>query len=261
MPRLSDEQILLNLVPKNGGAVGNGAIMQQLRWDKEKYWRVRDRLLNDGKVVRGSGKGGSVRRPATETSEPVPQPIPQATRVPGNESDLYEPLLRVLSSEWVREMHIERHQIHFEITAKAMKKAIGGIWTRPDITAVSVQTFQHLPNKYLDIWTFEIKTVDYLDVTAIFEAAAHASRATRSYALLQVPEDKDMNPRTEEIVDRCRREAERLRVGMITFVQPSNFSTWETKVEAVRIDTNPEFLEEFIAQLSDDAKKRLALWK
>jgi hypothetical protein len=37
------------------------------------------------------------------------------------------------SFEWDREMHIELDQIHFEITARAGKKA--GTWTRPDITA------------------------------------------------------------------------------------------------------------------------------
>jgi hypothetical protein len=56
------------------------------------------------------------------------------------------------------------------------------MWTKPDITAVSVRTFQHLPGKYVDVWTFEVKPVEALDVTAVFEAASHASRATRSYA-------------------------------------------------------------------------------
>jgi hypothetical protein len=97
-------------------------------------------------------------------------------------------------------MSIASEHIHFEITARQGKKATGGKWSRPDITAVSIRTFTHLPNKYLDVWTFEVKSVDWLDVTAIFEAAAHGSRATRSYALLQIPEKPDQA--TQEIIDR-----------------------------------------------------------
>jgi hypothetical protein len=155
-------------------------------------------------------------------------------------------------------MRIEPSHIHFEITARQGKKATGGTWTRPDITAVSVRTFQHLPNKYVDIWTFEVKPVDALDVTAVFEAASHASRATRSYALLQISDDKSYEA---EAIDRCAREAARLRVGLIVFSSASKFATWETKVEAPRLETAPEALNEFVGYLSDRAKERLAMWK
>jgi len=83
---------------------------------------------------------------------------------------------------------------------------------------------------------------------------------TRSYALLQIPEES--NPGyEEEIVDRCTREAIRLRVGLITFSSESEFKTWETKVDAPRLETAPEALNEFIGHLSDIAKKRIAQWK
>jgi hypothetical protein len=156
-------------------------------------------------------------------------------------------------------MRIAREHIHFELTARQGKKATGGKWSRPDITAVSIRTFTHLPNKYLDVWTFEVKSVEWLDITAIFEAAAHASRATRSYALLQIPENPDDAAR--EVIDRCDREAARLRVGFIAFSDPADFDTWETRVEAPRLETAPEALEEFIAHLSTDAKSHLSRLK
>jgi hypothetical protein len=100
--------------------------------------------------------------------------------------------------------------------------------------------------------------VDGLDVTAVFEAASHASRATRSYALLQISSDKTYEA---EAIDRCAREAARLRVGLIVFSSASDFATWETKVEAPRLETAPEALNEFVGYLSDRAKERLAMWK
>jgi len=261
MSRTADREILLRAIPESGQVIGNITLLKQLGWEEPRYWRVRDELLNDGLLLRGKGKGGSVRRAPSEPGVPavtkeakrqMPEP-----RVP--ENSLYEPLLKVLSNEWVREMQIEPHQIHFELTANGGRKKSGGTWTRPDISAVSVRTFPHLPNKYMDVWTFEVKPVDCLDITAIFEATSHASRATRSYALLQVPAQQ--NDRVDEILERCDHEATRLRVGLTTFVDASQFATWETRVQAPRIETDPESLEEFIAQLSGQAKKRLAQWK
>jgi hypothetical protein len=254
MPRRTDVEMLLGELPEDGSFRGNGSLQRALGWSEEKYWRVRDGLLEEGLLERGRGKGGSVRRCAPN-DEPVaksPRNLPEAK--------LYHPILEVLSNEWAREMRIERDQIHFEITARQGRKATKGTWTRPDISAVSVRTFQHLVGKYSDVWTFEIKPLEALDVTAIFEAASHAGRATRSYALLQVPETAD-SVYEGEIIDRCQREAARLRVGLITFSSASDFGTWETKVEAPRLETAPEALNEFIGYLSDEAKKRLAQWK
>jgi hypothetical protein len=250
----TDSDTLLSFVPADG-SIGNVTLLKRLKergWDETKFWKVRENLLNDGLIERGKGKGGSVRR---RTAENHSAQIADASV----ESDLYQPLLQVLKTDWSREMRIEPSQIHFEITARQGKKATGGTWTRPDITAVSVRRFTHLPNTYLDIWTFEVKSVDWLDVTAIFEAAAHASRATRSYALLQVPEQ--INSEIEELIDRCEREAARLHVGFITFVTPLDFGTWETRVEAPRLDTAPESLEDFIGHLSDKARTQLSKWK
>ena len=254
MTRRTDNDMLLELVPKDGTPIGNVTLLSELGWKEEKYWRVREHLLEGGQLERGKGKGGSVRRSTQNGEAPAaksPRILPEAR--------LYEPLLQVLSNEWIREMRIEPDQIHFEITARQGKKLTGGTWTRPDITAVSVRSFQYLTGKYFDVWTFEVKPVESLDVTAIFEAASHASRATRSYALLEIPEQS--NQAMEELIDRCAREAARLRVGLITFSSESEFKTWETKVEAPRLETAPESLDEFVGHLSDRAKKRIAQWK
>lgn len=254
MVRRKDAEILLELVPTDGTPIGNVRLLRELGWDEVKYWRVRESLLEEGQIERGKGKGGSIRRSDQNGARPVAKPVRNS-----REAQLYESLLKVLSNEWVREMRIEPDQIYFEITARLGKKRTGGTWTRPDITAVSVRSFQHLPAKYVDVWTFEVKPIESVDVTAVFEAAAHASRATRSYALIQVPDQPQAS--FDETIDRCAREAARLRVGLITFSSKTEFETWETKVEAPRLETAPEALDEFIGHLSESAKKRIARWK
>lgn len=250
MSRKKDAEVLLALVPEDGTPIGNTTLMYELDWDAEKYWRVRDALLDEGRLERGRGRGGSVWKV---------QAIGNAARLAQSEESLYVPLLEVLKTDWAREMRIEPEHIHFEVTARQGKKSTGGTWTRPDITAVSVRTFQHLPGKFIDILTFEVKPLSALDVTAVFEAASHASRATRSYALLQIPDI--IGPREDEIIERCAREAARLRVGLILFVSASEFYTWETKVEAPKLDTAPEALDEFLGHLSNEAKRKMQTWK
>jgi hypothetical protein len=251
MTRRPDTEMMLDLIPTDGTPVGNVTLIQKLGWKEEKYWRVRNTILEQGYLERGKGKGGSVKKPSQAGG-----PAARKSTYGSAEAQLYKPLLSVLANDWVQEMRMDPDQIVFEITAWKGKKPTGGTWTRPDITAVTVRSFQHFPGKYVDVWTFEVKSADSLDVTAIFEAAAHASRATRSYALLQVPERQTQE--ITDLIERCVQDAARLRVGLITFASPNDFNTWETQVEVPKLDTPPESLDEFIAHLSDDTKKRLA---
>jgi type I restriction enzyme M protein len=40
--------------------VGNGFFRDHLGWREERYWRIREFLLEQGKIIRGRGRGGSV---------------------------------------------------------------------------------------------------------------------------------------------------------------------------------------------------------
>lgn len=66
MGRRSNEQLLLDLVPSDQ-FVGNKTLIRHLQktraWPEEKYWRVRQQLIDKGLLIRGKGKGGSVGRP------------------------------------------------------------------------------------------------------------------------------------------------------------------------------------------------------
>lgn len=261
MAKLPDREILLRFIPEDE-SVGNITLIEKLRqrgWDKDKYWRLRNELIEEGVLERGKGKGGSVRRVVAEV--PGTALGDNRSREEQSEHKLYPALLKTLQTEWVQEMGIKPHEIHFEITAKKGKKKTGGKWSRPDITAISVRSFAYVPNKFLDVWTFEVKKRNGLDVTAIFEALAHGSRATRSYAVLQVPAQAEKSKAIQDILARCEREAARLGIGLITFEQPSKFETWETLVEAPRLDTAPEYLEEYIQTLSQKSKDQISQLK
>lgn len=269
MARPTDDDLLMRDVPDDGSAIGNYQLMGVLGWEYDKYFRVRNRLVEGGMLVVARGRGGSVKRPPARSA----MGGGSAGRSPAgssngrllaytDEAGLYEPIAEVLRKEWALDERLHPDALHVEITGKQGRRATGGTWTRPDLAAVSVKTFPHVPGKHVDVWTFEVKTTEGADITAIYEAAAHSRSATRSYALLQVRESSDDDDDDDDgLLRRCEDEARRLNIGLITFTDPANFETWNRVVPAPRLNTDLQLLEDFIAtQLSPEARSRLQRW-
>ncbi len=70
--------------------IGNGALRKGLDWDEVRYEQVRDTLVAQGRLAKGQGRGGSVRRveaaPPTQSAPPSPAPaaaMPAAPSGPG----------------------------------------------------------------------------------------------------------------------------------------------------------------------------------
>ena len=59
--RLGAEAKFLSLLPEDGTTIGNKNLREQLGWNEDKYWRIRDRLVTSGAITRGTGPGGTVR--------------------------------------------------------------------------------------------------------------------------------------------------------------------------------------------------------
>lgn len=62
MGRISDAETLLRHVPEDGSSIGNITLRDILGWEVDKYFRVRQQLVDDGQVEVGGGRGGSVYR-------------------------------------------------------------------------------------------------------------------------------------------------------------------------------------------------------
>lgn len=252
MARTADDEIFLRELPPDGTPVGNYRLIQQLSWNEERYWKVRDRLVDDGKVALGKGRGGAVR---LVMIAPTPAPAsPIITAGVTRELDLYEPLAETLRQQWRLERRLDNFLV--EVTALQGRRSTGGVWTRPDLTGVSVRRFAHVPGVHFDAWTFEVKPTWELNVVGVAEAAAHARFATRSYVCYHL-ENADGGPE----LDMCVDEARRFGVGVVSFVDPRDFKTWEVHVDAERHEPDPALLDEFIAaQLPHATKHELQRW-
>ena len=94
-PTVSLADLLLSLVPEDGTSIGNTSLRRLLseaaggEISQEEYFRIRDPLITSGRLMTGSGRGGSVRRaggsgaprpvatqPAEAFSLTVPEPAP-----------------------------------------------------------------------------------------------------------------------------------------------------------------------------------------
>lgn len=252
-------QFLIALENQPGGSAGNYAMMKILGWPESEYWRVRNKMLADGRIARGKGKGGSVKL-VPHNDEAAPPSAPAGQGVDENrvrrESDLYEICVDVLRSEWAKEQDL--HDFHAEITANPGNVETGGVWSRPDISGLSLRVFPNWPSKHYDIWTFEIKPTWAFNPIGIFEASAHARRATHAWALYHVLEE---DLQKETLIDRMVEEAHRFGVGLIFFTEPSKFELWDIKVDSVRQTPDPRLLEEFVSiQFSQEARNKLTVW-
>ena len=255
------ETELLSRVPEDGTTVGNASLLRQLGWQEDVYWEVRNKLLDKGLITTERGRGGSIRRIKKETpasegpAEGPARPGQAAGEVP--EDSLYDPVAKILRESWVKDQRLDDFVL--EITAKQGRRDTGGTWSRPDIVVASVSNYPFVPGKHLDISTFEIKPSSSVGVTAVYEALAHLRAATRAFVLVHVPlEQKEvLGQRIEDVYE----EASRHGVGLIVAEKPEDYDSWNLRVEAVRRDTDPMKLNEFIAtQLSQESKTKLQKW-
>jgi hypothetical protein len=259
-----DHRALFDALPADGTTMSNPTLQRRLGWDSDRYFRSRDALVDMGLVIRGRGRGGVVRRvlPASLVEEravavvidSAADALTTAATVEAaikNELALYEPMRRVIASDWAKDHR--REPLAVEITALQGRRSTGGIWSRPDIVSVEVRTFAYVPGKYLEVTTFEIKAANAINVQAVYEALAHRRAATHSYVLLHVPSEQAGN--LEDDVADVAEAARAHGIGVVIAADPADYDTWEEREEARRLEPDPERLNTFVAtQLSDNTR-------
>ncbi len=282
--RPTDDSIIQrfrDVLVARGGNSGNYAMMSELDLSDIEYWRIRNKLLDAGAITLGRGRGGSVilvqeqrnsehtevnaaenARDSVGAESNSGNSLEAGTSYPEGSADfpdersLYAPCLAVLQSQWAKEQRL--FDFRADVTADQGRRKTGGIWTRPDIAAVSLRTFPYWPGRYFDLWTFEIKARNSFNVIGLFEALAHARSSTHSWALYHV--DQAMLDRENDI-DRMTSEALRLGVGLILFTDPADFATWDIRASSVRTTPDPALHDEFVkTQLSENTREFLLQW-
>jgi hypothetical protein len=186
MPRTPDTEFLLKKLGELGGSAGNKALRECLGWEEEKYFRIRQRLIEEGLVDIGRGKGGSVYL-LGDGSEDTNTPT-DATGNAEVETDHYPRVVEKLQKQLSQDFN----NVVIETTAFQGGKTTGGKWSRPDILAITLQKFEYVAADEFILRSYEIKRSDTVDTDAVAEAAAHKRAAQLSYLLI-VPNGDDMS--------------------------------------------------------------------
>jgi len=257
------ERQMMDATPDDGSSIGNKSLREQLGWAEDRYFAVRAKLVENGELILGRGRGGSVRQAVIvhdlppEGDDEINQTTAPTTEAFPTESSLYAPMLEVLRSRWVKDQPFEK--VIVEDTSQGGRRA-DGTWARPDMTAVSATTYTYVPNKHFDVTTFEVKHHKGLNVTAIYEALAHRRAATRAYVLVYVPDDildKLETPVLSDMLD----EASRHGIGLIIAADPADFDTWDIREEASVFTPDPARMNNFIrTQLTEGTREEILRW-
>lgn len=92
----SEEQAkrFINTLKELGGSAGNGSLSAELGWADSTYQRIKARLIEEGRIVPGRGRGGSValaegKAPARAGKAEPRTPAPRAKATVGSGSGQY----------------------------------------------------------------------------------------------------------------------------------------------------------------------------
>ena len=238
---------------------------EQLGWEEELYWRAQGQLIEEGKIIPGPGRGGTVRL----AKDPDPPVLPDVTETqesasagpgvlqgPQSERDLYAPIREAVLTKWINRFGFD--EVRVEETHSQGSKDTGGTFTRPDLTAAAIRRYVYLP-KTLEVITFEIKASYSVSIMGVLEAIAHREAANRSYVVFPISR-LEFETATES--DRIIQLAQKYGIGILLAERPADVESWEVPLDAIRHDPDPARLDRFLGDLPSEAlKKQLSKWK
>lgn len=261
---------LLDLVPPEGEKITNAALidlftnqtvsgMPESEEERRKlYWTLRNELIDEGDLEKGRGQGGSVRRAAkieptllededfeSASNAEVEESETATSVVVVKELDLYDPFIQALRTGYISEYKVPKDHL-FVKTAHAGSKNTGGKWTRPDVALVAVHRYPFLPNKHLEVTTFEIKKSIEDALEGVFEALAHSAFAHRQYLAVKV--EGSIPKEQTDSWTRVREECDRLAIGLIKFSNPNEYETFEFISEATSDEPELFKVNDFISK-------------
>lgn len=243
---------------KLGGSCGNERLRQELNWNKDFYWKVQGRLIEQGRILPGRGRGGSVRlpEPQVEAASPAPASSWSETQAKEREKDLYGPLKESIEKKWINRFGFD--DCYVAETHSRGSKDTGGTFTRPDITVAGVKRYIYLP-KRLEIVTFEVKPASAVSIMGALEAIAHREVSHRSYVIYPISRQKF---ESETEAERITELSQKYGIGILLAEKPDDVETWEIVLDAIRHEPDPARLDRFLADLpSDTMRGKLARWK
>lgn len=231
---------LLKQLPPDGTPIPNRAARALVTQDLaqlvtiEDYFAARDKLLEQRKVGRVRGQGGSVFRLLSvieeETTAPEPAGVP-------SERSLMEPLGAALSTQFRQWLDLPPPGV-VEVADIAQTRARGQ-WSNPDYLLVSVCPLSVLAGYQIDVHVFELKNEAGGRIQAVHEALAHARFAHFAHLVWYLPRGSRREAELDQIAAHCRLHG----VGLIRMHEDKAI---EAVVDPVRTRATPLEIDGFV---------------
>lgn len=207
-----DAAKLFSALPSDGSTFGNHSLRSHLGLDETAYAEAKRELRAKGLIKIGVGYGGTVARvDAVMGTDPKDKQVP--SELVKLERDLYQPFVDWLSIE-LTQLGVAFAKARITAPPRGYRRN-SGRWSRPDVTAVQVSSYEWLPDITVEVSTYEIKPAaeaNKLDI--VYEAAAHGRWAHRASLVIEHAESAD-GAAVETIVDASIiDEIRRFRLGL-----------------------------------------------
>ena len=174
------------------------------------------------------------------------------------ESDLYQPVhdyLELRFRDRLKPLYGDLRAVT-AITATAGGTGTGR-WSKPDLCLLALWRHKYAPTWQLDLHGFEVKPEQRCTVESVHEALNHTSHVHFAHLVWHNREWDDAELRCKSIIDRCRR----FGVGLITFAEPRDPSSYSVRYPAPRHQPSGDAVDEFIeTRIPPDDKATLSSW-
>lgn len=236
---------LLRQLPPDGTPIPNRAARALVTQDLaqlvslEDYFAARDRLIDQRKVGRVRGQGGSVFLLVSVSDD---EPPPVETAGAPSERSLMDPLGAALRAQFRQWLDLPpKGTVEVADIAQARSR---GQWANPDYVVVSVCPLSVLAGAQIDVHVFELKNEAGGRIQAVHEALAHGRFAHFAHLVWYLPHGSRREAELDQITSHCRLHG----VGLIRMFEDK---TIEAVVDPVRTRAMPLEIDGFVeARLS-----------
>jgi hypothetical protein len=236
---------ILESLPADGSMIGNTYLMRLLGMTAEEFFKEKEVLQDLEKVVTGKGRGGSLGLAKIRTSI-------TEKKVSGGvkeESSLYEPIKKYFDENWGPNYISDCYCSIISGSPKGHKRR-SGQWSRPDVSLLTISSYQFLPARILEVTTIEAKRYQDATPEAVFETASHNKFGHQAYLAVEWLEECDIDDSKNENFKRIIKEAENFGIGVIQMKKDSKDGyNFKFILDPKRKDPLPDDCNAFIEQI------------
>lgn len=219
---------LLKWIPDDGN-ITNQALREKVGWTEGAYGEAKSFLRENGYVSVGRGYGGTLSLTKeglkkkkelvgkTEGRTHFESLLVSGSKAKSKEAPLYEIFMNAYEEQVLRNPADTNYNYIIKKTASMRRK---GQYSNPDVTVITVEKLDLIPEVNISVNTFEIKSfTKALDLDGIYEAAAHSRFGNYNFFVYEWPRPSRVGERMEPVENRdylvLKELAQKYNVGVL----------------------------------------------